>query len=225
MVYDFHSHTFHSDGALSPVELIRRAVTRGYRTIALTDHVGLGNYEEVLRQVARDCDHCNRYWDIVAVPGVEITHVPARAIAEVARAAKTAGARVVGVHGETLVEPVEPGTNLAAVSCRDVDFLAHPGLLSDEEARIALANDVFIEVSARKGHCLGNGRTVVMARQYGLRLLVNSDAHEPGDLLTAEFQRQVALGAGLREDELPAVLQENPRRLMERMLAPAGQPA
>ena len=32
------------------------------------------------------------------------------------------------------VEPVEPGTNLAAASCPDVDVLAHPGLLTAEEA-------------------------------------------------------------------------------------------
>jgi len=223
VVHDFHSHTFHSDGVLSPVELIRRAVTRGYKTIALTDHVGIGNCEDVVRQVARDCEHCNRYWDILAVPGVEITHVPARAIAEVAREARAAGARIVGVHGETLVEPVEPGTNLAAVKCRDVDFLAHPGILSEEEARLAAQNGVFIEVSARKGHCLGNGRTVVLARQYGFRLLLNSDAHEPGDLLTAEFQRQVAIGAGLREEELAAVLEENPLQLIGRLRLGAGQ--
>jgi putative hydrolase len=223
MVHDFHSHTFHSDGVLSSVELIRRAVTRGYKTIALTDHVGIGNCEDVIRQVARDCAHCNRYWDILAVPGVEITHVPARAIAEVARAARAAGAKVIGVHGETLVEPVEPGTNLAAVSCRDVDFLAHPGILGEEEARLAAANDIFVEVSARKGHCLGNGRTVAMSRQFGFRMLLNSDAHEPGDLLTAEFQRQVAIGAGLQEDELNAVLVENPQRLISRLRLAAGQ--
>ncbi len=223
MVYDFHTHTFHSDGVLSPVELIRRAAVNGYQVIGIADHVGIGNCEDVIRQVARDCEHCNRYWDILAVPGVEITHVPARAIAEVARAARAAGAKIIGVHGETLVEPVEPGTNLAAVTCREVDFLAHPGILGEEEARLAAANDVFVEVSARKGHCLGNGRTVVMSRQFGFRLLLNSDAHEPGDLLTTEFQRQVAIGAGLREDELTTVLSDNPQRLISRLRLAAGQ--
>ncbi len=217
MVYDFHSHTFHSDGSLSPVELIRRAIVRGYRALAITDHVGIGNVEEVVRQVRRDCDLTRRYWDFEAIPGVEITHVPAAAIGEVARAARRAGARVVVVHGETIVEPVEPGTNLAAVSCRDVDVLAHPGILTPEEVRLAVENGVFLEVSARKGHCLGNGRTVELARAAGARLLVNSDSHDPGDLLTPEFQRSVALGAGLREEELPAVLEENPGLLLDRV--------
>lgn len=217
VVYDFHSHTFHSDGSLSPVELIRRAIVRGYGALAITDHVGIGNVEEVVRQVRRDCELCRRYWDFDAIPGVELTHVPAAAIAEVARAARRAGARVVVVHGETVVEPVEPGTNLAAVSCRDVDVLAHPGLLTPEEVRLAIEHDVFLEVSARKGHCLGNGRTVELARAAGARLLVNSDAHDPGDLLTPEFQRVVALGAGLREEELSAVLEDNPGLLLDRV--------
>lgn len=217
MVYDFHTQTFHSDGSLSPVELIRRAIVHGYRAVALTDHVGAGNFEDVLRQVIRECDLCRRHWDIVALPGVEITHVPAAAIAEVAREARRAGARVVVVHGETIVEPVEPGTNLAAASCRDVDILAHPGILTPEVARAAVAHGVFVEVSARKGHSLGNGLTVQVARATGARLLVNSDAHDPGDLLTESFARQVALGAGLSGEELVEALEKNPERLLERV--------
>ena len=35
---DFHTHTFHSDGVLSPMELVRRAKIEGYRAIGITDH-------------------------------------------------------------------------------------------------------------------------------------------------------------------------------------------
>ncbi|MBI2942493.1 MAG: histidinol phosphate phosphatase domain-containing protein [Chloroflexi bacterium] len=223
MVVDLHTHTFHSDGSLSSVELIRRAVVNGYRAIALTDHVGIGNVEAVLEQVIRDCAFCREYWDILAIPGVELTHVPARALARAARAARQAGARIVLVHGETIVEPVEPGTNRAAVECPDVDILAHPGVLIAEEVALAAANDVYLEVSARKGHCLGNGRTVALARAAGAKLVLNSDAHDPGDLLTAELARRVALGAGLRDDELDAVLRRNPQALVTRSLG--GPPA
>jgi predicted metal-dependent phosphoesterase TrpH len=44
-MYDFHTHTFLSDGVLSPIELIRRALVRGYKAIGVTDHVGVGNLE------------------------------------------------------------------------------------------------------------------------------------------------------------------------------------
>ena len=40
MLYDFHTHTFLSDGVLSPIELIRRAIVNGYTALGIADHVG-----------------------------------------------------------------------------------------------------------------------------------------------------------------------------------------
>ncbi|MCL4459151.1 MAG: histidinol phosphate phosphatase domain-containing protein [Chloroflexi bacterium] len=217
MVYDFHTQTFLSDAALSPVELVRRAIIRGYKAIALTDHVGSGNCELVLKQLIQDCTICMRHWDIIAIPGVELTHVPAAAIAEVAHLAKGVGALIVVVHGETIVEPVEPGTNLAAVQCSGVDILAHPGFITAEEAQLAAGNGIFLEISARKGHSLTNGHVVKVARAAGAKLLVNSDAHDPDDLLTPAFARSVASGAGLLPEELDEVLLKNPTRLLSKI--------
>ncbi len=202
---------------LSPVELIRRAWARGYNAIAVTDHVGPGNMETVLQQVIRDCEVCRRSWGILAIPGVELTHVPANAIPQLAHAAKQLGAKIVVVHGETIMEPVEPGTNLAAVTCPHVDILAHPGLLTLEEAGLAAQNNVYLEISARKGHSLTNGRVYKAGRVAGAKFLLDSDSHEPGDLLTEEFARKVALGAGLSEDELKEVLETNPQDLLRRI--------
>ncbi len=217
MVYDFHTHSFLSDGVLSPVELVRMAVVSGYRAIGVTDHVGPGNCVQVLEQVIKECEFCARYWDIVAIPGVEITHVPAKGIAEVARLARKHGAKIVVVHGESIAEPVEPGTNLAAVSCPDVDILAHPGILTKEEAELAVANDVFIEISARKGHCLTNGHVARVGRELGVKFLVDSDSHEPKDFLNAAFARKVAQGAGFNADEIEQVLAENPGLLLAKL--------
>ncbi len=217
MVFDFHTHTFLSDGDLAPVELIRRAVVQGYRVIAVTDHVGPGNVEWVVRQLAQDCAFCQAHWDILALPGVEITHVPPETIPDLAQAARAAGARLIVVHGETPVEPVVPGTNLAAVRCRAVDILAHPGLLTPDEAHYAAENGVFLELSARRGHCLANGHIVQVARAAGALLLVDSDGHAPGDLLSADFAQRVARGAGLTPAEAATVLTENPQRLLARL--------
>jgi putative hydrolase len=158
----------------------------------------------------------SREWGILAIPGVELTHLPPAAIPELARRAKALGALVV-VHGETPVEPVIPGTNRVAVGCPDVDILGHPGLLTEEEAALAAANGVFLEISARRGHALANGHVVRVARRAGARLVLNSDAHDPADLMTPEFARTVALGAGLEREELAAVLEENPRTLLARL--------
>ena len=217
MLYDFHTHTFLSDGELSPSELVRRAAVNGYTAIAIADHVGAGNLEAVLEQVKRECEVVNRHWAILALPAVEITHVPAAVVAELAREAKSLGAALVVVHGETIVEPVEPGTNLAALRCPEVDVLAHPGLLTREEAQAAVANGIFVELSARKGHSLTNGRVWQVGSEVGVRFLVNSDGHAPEDLLTEDFAKRVALGAGLSQSEVSETLVENPKRLLRKM--------
>ena len=216
-MYDFHTHTFLSDGVLSPIELIRRALVRGYRAIGVTDHVGIGNLEFVVKTLVKDCGQATKRWDILAVPGVEITHVPKEDIELVARTAKELGARLVAVHGETIVEPVEPGTNEAAVRAQGVDILAHPGLISYDEARIAAANGVYLEVSARKGHSFANGHVVKVAKDAGAAMVLDSDAHEPDDLLTPELIHKIALGAGLTEKEAHALIELNPQHLLARL--------
>lgn len=213
-MYDFHTHTFLSDGELSPVELIRRAVVRGYEVIGIADHAGPGNIRPLLEQLVEACEFCERYWDIRAFPGVELTHLPPASIADAAREARGRGAKLVVVHGETPAEPVEPGTNLAAARCGSVDILGHPGLLTEEEAALARENGVFVELSARRGHSLTNGHVA----RVGLDLLVNSDGHHPDDLLTPAVALKVARGAGLDRAAAEVVLRDNPRRLLLRLL-------
>ena len=216
-MYDFHTHTFLSDGVLSPIELIRRAHHIGYRVIAVTDHVGPGNLEFILKTLNKDCEMASRRWDILALPGVEITHTPKEDIDLLAKEARAMGAKVVNVHGETVVEPVEAGTNLAAVNSKNVDILAHPGLLTLEEARIAANNGVFLEVSARRGHGFANGHVVKVAQEAGARTVLDSDAHAPEDLLTREFAMKVALGAGLDKEEAYALLETSPHELLAKV--------
>ena len=216
-MYDFHTHTFLSDGVLAPVELIRRALKAGYRVMAITDHVGHGNLEHVLKTLIKDCQVASDRWDILALPGVEITHTPKEDIAGLAQEAKAMGARVVNVHGETITEPVEPGTNMAAVTSADVDILAHPGLIGPEEAAAAARNGIFLEVSARRGHGLANGHVVSMAKRAGAAMVLDSDAHQPGDLLTRDFAMSVARGAGFSEEEARTLLDEAPKEVLKKL--------
>lgn len=221
MIYDFHTHTFLSDGVLSPIELIRCATSppHNYRVIALTDHAGSGSLQRIISEIKEDCQIASAHWGIIAIPGVELTHLPTRAIAPAAKRAKQFGAQLVIVHGETIVEPVEKGTNLAALQSPDVDILAHPGLLTYEEAMLAATNDIFIEISARKGHCLTNGHVARLAQTTGIKLLLGSDSHESSDLLTPTFATSVIEGAGLKE-QLHKVMNDNPLALLSKLQLP-----
>jgi putative hydrolase len=217
VIYDFHMHTTMSDGDLCPIEILRRAVVNGYAAVALTDHAGMADSEHMLKSVIAACETAQRYWGIVAVPGLELTHLPPDAIPDAARWARAHGAKIIVVHGETITEPVLPGTNHAAVVCPEVDVLAHPGFLTDEDAQLAAANGIFVEVTARRGNAFTNGHVAVVGRRAGVSFLVNSDAHDPEDLLTADFAHAVARGAGLSEDETMTALTTNPLLLLERI--------
>ena len=216
-VYDFHTHTFLSDGVLSPMVLIRRAYDKGYAAIAITDHVGIATQERVIPVLVEECARAMQKWDIIAIPGVEITHVPADLIQEAAEKAKSLGAKLVVVHGETIVEPVEPGTNTEALNSPHVDVLAHPGLLTTEQAKEAAKGGVFLEISARRGHSLCNGHVARIGLQAQALLILNSDAHGPEDLLTEEQAQQTSLGAGLNREDLKALLETNPKKLLRKL--------
>ena len=216
-IYDFHTHTYLSDGVLSPMELIRRAYDRGYRAIAITDHVGLADQGRVVPVLVEECANAMSRWDIIAIAGVEITHIPASLIPEAAASAKELGAQLVVVHGETIVEPVEPGTNAAAVGSLHVDVLAHPGLVTADDATTAAQRGVYLELSARRGHSLANGHVVRVGQRANANLILDSDTHEPEDLLTEQMTRQIATGAGLQEEDLDTLLDSNPRRLLEKL--------
>ncbi len=215
MVYDFHTHTSLSDGALSPMELIRRALINNHRAVALTDHASLGELSRIIQETAEICTAARSHWDILAIPGIELTHVPAPAIADAARRAKELGAWIVIVHGETIVEPVEKGTNLAALHSPHVDILAHPGLITPEEAELAATNGIFLEVSARKGHCLTNGHVASLAQQVGAKLLLNSDAHSEEDLLATSLADAIGRGTGLNTAACHRMLTTNPQELIK----------
>ena len=198
---DLHTHTIFSDGELIPSELVRRAIDKGYQAIALTDHADLSNIDFIVPRMVKVCHQLREAFGIPILPGVELTHVPPQHIGELAKEGRGLGAAIIVVHGETLVEPVLPGTNLAAVQA-DIDILAHPGLITDDVANLAGKKGIFLEISARKGHSLSNGHVAVCARRNGVSLLLNTDAHAPGDLITTDFARQIALGAGLDEHEV-----------------------
>lgn len=216
-MFDFHTHTFLSDGVLAPTELIQRAVNKGYKVIAVTDHVGPGNLELVLNILAKDCELASRKWDILAIPGVEITYSPPEDIDSMALDARRLGAKIVNVHGETIVEPVEKGTNHAAVNSKNVDVLAHPGLITIADAQLAVENNVFLEISARKGHGFANGHVWKTAQNTGAQVVLDSDAHEPEDLLERNFAISVARGAGLDSVEADNLLDIQPLSLLSKL--------
>jgi len=201
---DLHTHTFLSDGDLGPAELVRRAEHAGYRAIGITDHADASNLDSIISALVQFTRETQPFLKVRVIPGVELTHVPPGQIAGLVRRARQLGARLVVLHGETICEPVALGTNRAGIEA-GVDIIAHPGLISEEEVRLAASNGVHLEVSARFSHGLGNGRVVSLAREAGALLVIDSDAHAPSDILTPNWRERVAYGSGLTADEMERI--------------------
>lgn len=69
MISDFHTHTTASDGALAPLELLRRAENNGVNRLAITDHDTVLGVRELKAQLASGAVQSN----VELVAGVEIT--------------------------------------------------------------------------------------------------------------------------------------------------------
>ncbi len=181
---DLHTHTLLSDGVLLPSELVRRASVKGYEIIALTDHVDSSNIDFVLPRLIKVAKDLNKYWGdkIKVIAGVEITHVPLEMIAELVKYARKQGNVLVVVHGESPQEPVIEGTNRAAILA-GADILAHPGWISDEVVSLARDKGVYLELTARSGHDAANKHVFDKAKRFAAKLVFNSDAHNPDDIL------------------------------------------
>lgn len=217
MIFDFHTHTFLSDGESIPIEHIRNASKNGYSIIGLTDHVSYSNIDYIIDALKRDCRLAQQYWDIKAIPGVELTNVPAKSIDEMAKYAREKGAGLVVVHGESIVERVEPGTDHHAVNSDYVDILAHPGLITPEEAGMAAAKGIFLEITGKAGHSLTNGHVAKTGREQGAKFLINSDSHSYAGLYSGDGQIRVAKGAGLDENEIKEIFDKNVKLLLKRI--------
>lgn len=211
---DLHTHSIFSDGALIPSESAQRAFAAGYKTIAITDHADYSNIDFIIPRIIKVCTKITQKGRIQVLPGVEITHVDPADIDSLATEARELGAKIVVVHGETLTEPVPPGTNLAAIHA-GVDILAHPGLITEEEVCLAAKKGVFLEITTRRGHSFSNGHVAFMARKYNAQLVLNNDAHAPGDYVGRIMATNIARGAGLTDEEISAMF-ENSQNLIHR---------
>jgi histidinol phosphatase-like PHP family hydrolase len=213
---DLHTHSLFSDGELTPAELARRFEVAGYSTLAITDHGDQSNIDLIIPRLVAFCEEANRLEGIRLIPGIELTHIRPEAIPALVSRSRKLGARLVVVHGETIVEPVAPRTNRMAIES-SVDILAHPGLITEEEVLLAKEHSVYLELTSRKGHSLTNGHVAKLAQRMGAPMILNSDAHAPGDIWPAARLQEIVMGAGLTGDDYHKML-KNAESITERCL-------
>jgi putative hydrolase len=189
---DLHTHTLLSDGALLPSELVRRAQVKGYTAIALTDHVDSSNIDFVLPRIVRVSKVLNKDWDIFIIPGVEITHAPLEVL----------------VHGETVSEPVIPGTNRCAIEA-GCDILSHPGNIKEEDVIAAARKGTVLEITTRKNHSSTNSHVYNLAGLKGAKMVLNTDSHSGEDLVSDKEAEEFLTALRLNPDEIGQILRNS----------------
>lgn len=203
-MYNLHSHSILSDGALLPTEIAMRYFALGYKTIAITDHVDYSNIEFVVESILKFTTHWPKNSPIKVLSGIELTHLPLEQFKPLAQYARSKGIEIIVAHGETLMEPVIKGTNHASLQA-DIDILAHPGLISDEDVQLAKRKNIFLELTSRKGHLTGNSHVVERALKFGAKLILSNDSHDPEDIIKPDELENVAYKANLTKKDIDKI--------------------
>jgi len=206
-MYNLHCHSLLSDGALLPSEVAVRYQALGYKAIAITDHADYSNITFVIKSILDFTQHWPKSAKIKVFPGVELTHLPLEHFQPLAKYARKEGLKIIIGHGETLVEPVIKGTNRAALEA-DIDILAHPGLIIDSDVKLAKKKNIFLEVTSRKGHDQTNTHVVGQALKFGARLILNTDSHQPEDIIEPAQLIEIGRKSGLNKKEIDGIYAE-----------------
>jgi histidinol phosphatase-like PHP family hydrolase len=214
-MYNLHCHSLLSDGVLLPSEIAVRYLALGYQVIAITDHSDYSNIESNVCAILEFCRHWPKDSLIKVLPGIELTHLPLEQFRPLAKFARTKGIKIIVAHGETPVEPVLGGTNRAALEA-DIDILAHPGLITDADIKLAKDKGIFLEITSRCGHRDTNPHVVERAKKLNAKLILSTDSHEPEDIIKPEELINFAFKAGLTEDEIKNINEGVMRFLKEK---------
>jgi len=213
-MFNLHTHTLLSDGVLLPSEIAVRYAAKGYKVIAITDHVDYSNIEFVVASILKFTRNWPKDSFIKVLPGVELTHLPPNQFKPLTRYARKKGIKVIVGHGQTQAEPVIKGTNKAALSA-GIDILAHPGLITDDEVKLAVKNGIFLELTSRRGHRASNNHVAKLALKYGAKLILNHDSHAPMDINSPAQLRKVGIKAGLNNKEIDRIFQNTAKFLQK----------
>ncbi len=211
---DYHVHV--GEGYLLPSEAMRYGRRAGYKALGLLVRADSATLPLLLPWLLQMVRHYSLYAEVEAFAGVELVHVPPQLMPEAVAEARTLGAALVVGHGESLGDVVERGSNLAAIQA-GVDILAHPGLLTPEDAYMAAERGVILELSTAPRHSLCNARVAALAQQTGCGLVLNGDVKRQEDFASPDLRQGTLLGAGLTEEGMELV-QDTTAVLLQRLL-------
>ena len=217
---DLHMHTDRTDGRDSLETMVRAARDRGYEYVAITEHskslAMVRGFDEA--RVRRSADEIAAVRE--QVPGIEVLHglevdILADGGLDLADdALESLDWVVVAIHSR-LDQDAKAATArvLRALDHAAVHAMAHPvgrvigtreGVALDLEAVFARAAErgIAMEINAQPDRTDLSDAHARLARENGVRIVIDTDAHSAAQLGFAQFGVFAARRAGLTRDDV-----------------------
>ncbi|KJJ83627.1 phosphotransferase domain-containing protein [Candidatus Omnitrophus magneticus] len=217
---DLHIHSTASDGRNSIEENIESAVARGYKYIALTDHSKLikiahGMDEtRLLEHVGYIRKIAAKRKDIKILAGIEVDILTDGTLDLADYALKELDIVIASVHSKFLLEEnIQTERIMRALDNPYVNILAHPSgriITSRTPMQIdferlfkhAVARGVYLEINTHGERVDLNDKNARRAKELGAKFVINTDAHDTGQMDLMKFGIKTARRAWLSKDDI-----------------------
>ena len=217
---DLHVHSIWSDGRASIIELAQAARSLGYEYIALSDHspsvgiaggIGREKMEEKIEAVAEANDSLE---GITVLMGAEVDIKADGSLDYPDDLLERMDVVVASVHmAQQQKERTITGRLISAIENQIVDITGHPtGRIINQREPSDMDFHAVLEAAARAGTALEinahpsrldlNDVNARAAKEMGVQMSINSDAHDAGQLLNMKYGINVARRAWLEKKDL-----------------------
>ena len=219
---DLHVHSNWSDGRASILEMGHAALALGYEYIALCDHspsIGIagGLTPEKLEQKIEAIAAVNEELEGMGITVLAGTEVDIKANGRLDYAddlLARCDVVVASVHmSQQQTERAITGRLISAMENENVDIIGHPtGRIIDQREPYEVDMQAILETAARTNTALEinshpsrldlNDINAKAAREMGVKISINSDAHDAEQLLTMKYGVNVARRAWLEKKDV-----------------------
>ena len=217
---ELHLHTRYSDGACSIEEMVAAAIARGYQYMAITDHseslrIASGLTAADLEDQAEEIAEVQKkYPDFKIFSGIEVDILSDNSLDFNDEVLAKLDLVIGSIHsGFTQSEAEINQRIITAMENSNVDIIAHPrGRLLGKREAYPVDMDKIIKEAARTGTALEinaspsrldlDDHYARIAKEAGVKLVINTDAHHTRELKDMELGVSVARRGWLEKADI-----------------------
>ena len=202
---DLHVHTDWSDGAHHLEQMVKQARAMGYSYLAVTDHsqslkISRGLDEKRLQDQLRMIAQINKdLKDFRVLSGIEVDIMRDGSLDFPDEILKQLDVVVASIHSAFHLSAEEQTHRIiSAINNRHVDIIGHlTGRLLNRRSGYQVDVEAVLEAASCKGTALEinahpdrldiSEEVAKRANEQGVKVAINSDAHQAGDMLLMEY--------------------------------------